>query len=609
MFQTAKIVGLNSDQLAAQVLIVDHQPQTSYVLVLSAVCDDAFSQVRQALAQVEDELENLAELPMLERLKSLEQKVISLLNNPEEVGVIVAAFDKQSCYLIRHGKLVAAYLLRSGNLSELSSIAAEGKLISGLLQEGDRVVISTTSLKELLKEDFSQLKDWSLDEVEDEIAPRLSSAKVDPIATVIIDQAGAHTTSAQSSPEVIPEAQVQIHPDQLPPKLKQKIGAMIPHHRPHLKHYLPKTKKSGLIVGGALLLLIAVGMVVNVQRQKSALITAQYLQHYQRALNSYNQAVALKDLDTNSAKDNLTVAQTELKAALKLKPTQKEGLDLQKQITDNTGVILKVVQVTEFPVWLDLDLIKKNLTTKQLSFSVGQLLILDSAQKSLVAIDVTKKSNQILAGGDKLGEAQYATINGDNAFVFASDKGVLKVEMKRGSTPADPVVAIKRDDGWGRVSDIYGFAGNLYMADEFKNAIWKYIPTTAGYSDSRNYLAEDVKVDLAGAIKLQIDSSVWVMKNGGELLKFTQGYVDNFSYSHLDKPIDNPKSFYVSDETDNLYLLDSGNSRLLVLDKKGNYLSQYQSDQFKEFVDFVVDEENKKVLLLSGSKIYQMDLK
>ena len=107
----------------------------------------------------------------------------------------------------------------------------------------------------------------------------------------------------------------------------------------------------------------------------------------------------------------------------------------------------------------------------------------------------------------------------------------------------------------------------------------------------------------------RFDSSIWVLKRNGEILKFTQGSPDFFSLSGLDKPVRDPKSFYVSDTTDDLYLLDSGNNRLLVMDKKGVYKAQYQSDKFGSLSDLVVDEKRKKAYLLDGSKIYVMELK
>ena len=108
---------------------------------------------------------------------------------------------------------------------------------------------------------------------------------------------------------------------------------------------------------------------------------------------------------------------------------------------------------------------------------------------------------------------------------------------------------------------------------------------------------------------MQIESSVYVLKKEGEMLRFTRGDKDNFSYEGLDKPVKDPKSFFVSSDTDNLYLLDSGNSRLLILTKTGVYKGQISGDKFAQSSDLVVDEKGKKVYLLDGGKIFQVDLK
>ena len=81
------------------------------------------------------------------------------------------------------------------------------------------------------------------------------------------------------------------------------------------------------------------------------------------------------------------------------------------------------------------------------------------------------------------------------------------------------------------------------------------------------------------------------------------------SYSGLDKGVKDPKSFFVSSDTDDLYLLDSGNLRLLVLSKIGVYKKQISGEKFAQITDLVVDEKEKKIYLLEGGKIYSVDLK
>jgi len=259
---------------------------------------------------------------------------------------------------------------------------------------------------------------------------------------------------------------------------------------------------------------------------------------------------------------------------------------------------------------LDLDLIKKDFRVEGMSLSKNKLLLLDRGTKTLVLIDLSKKSNQILAGSESLGDAQLASLNGAVAFIFSKDKAILKVD----SVNSKVSIVSKKDSDLGEIKDIYGFAGNVYVLDSGKSAtdsgqIWKYLPASGGYSDKREYLSKGTKVDFSSAIRMQIESSIYVLKSGGEILRFTKGDKDNFSYEGLPSGVKDPKSLFVSSDTDNLYLLDSGNSRLLILTKTGSYKGQITGSKFGSATDLVVDEIGKKVYLLEGSKIYTVDLK
>ncbi len=224
---------------------------------------------------------------------------------------------------------------------------------------------------------------------------------------------------------------------------------------------------------------------------------------------------------------------------------------------------------------------------------------------TLVAVDIVKKSNQILAGSEKLGEAAFVSLNGGLAFIYSEDKGVLRID----TTSSKLSTVSKKDEELGSIKDIYGFAGNIYLLDQGKNMIWKYLPAADSYSGKREYLSKDTKADFSGSLRMQIESSIYVLKNGGEILRFTKGDKDNFSYSGLPAGVKDPKSMFTSSDTDNLYVLDSGNSRLLVLTKTGGYKGQITGDKFATATDLAVDEVGKKVYLLEGSKIYSVDLK
>jgi hypothetical protein len=77
----------------------------------------------------------------------------------------------------------------------------------------------------------------------------------------------------------------------------------------------------------------------------------------------------------------------------------------------------------------------------------------------------------------------------------------------------------------------------------------------------------------------------------------------------LDVDFSDPVSIYTDDQSARIYILDRGNRRVVVLDKNGEYREQYLWEGIETVSDMVVSEEEKKILLLSGSVIYEIELR
>lgn len=266
---------------------------------------------------------------------------------------------------------------------------------------------------------------------------------------------------------------------------------------------------------------------------------------------------------------------------------------------------MRIYPITDWPVFLSLDLIKSDFKPTRMSYSVSKVLLMDDNSKTLVEVDLGRKTNNILAGATQLGVARASSLNGENAFIYSEDKGVLVIDTQNQkiTTVAQP------DPEWGYIKDIVGFARNVYLMDTVKNQIWKYVPTSAGYSQKFTYLAEGAQLNFGGALQMKIDYSVWVLKEGPEILRLTAGVQDSFSVGGLDENLKPLKSLFADEDGEELYLLDSENSRVVVLDKNGMYLKQYTGDKFATADDLVVDSEDKKMYLLEGNKLYQLELK
>lgn len=615
----AQIVGINTDQKAAQVLSQQVEEE-AFLGVLNLSCDDAFTKGRQILSELSDFYFELAGTAG-EKLNNTFEESKKKFEADPNFDLVLGSISGKALYLIGKGQ-VEVYLKRLDKLSPLLSIGSKEQIISGFLQAGDRILFSTKSLITFLGDDLEKTLGLPLEAFEEEVSSKVRARPLqdevglseEPVATSAEELAGLTIDIESDQEEVqesIPglpkeeESQYQTEESggyEREPAIQSILGKFT-NSFSKLANYFPKSGRTRLILALILVLLLGLGIGLQYKNNKDKEKKLAFSQNLQGAKDEFSAAKGLSSLNPKEAKEKLDSAKDKIKLALKLYPSNGEAMDLQKQIDNESSSILQESQAKDFPVFLDLDLIKKNFRAQNLSLSAGKLLVLDPTQKTLAVIDLSKKSNQILAGSEQLGEASFASLNGSLAFIYSKDKGVLRVDI----TNQKVTTVSKVDKGWGNILDIYGFGSNIYLLD--KTQIWKYLPGTEGYSDKKEYLIKDTKAELTNAIRMQIESSVYILKSGGEILRFTRGDKDHFSLGGLDKGVKDPKGIFVSSDTDNLYLLDSGNSRVLILTKTGDYKGQISGDKFATASDLVVDEKEKKVYLLEGSKIYSVDLK
>ena len=68
-------------------------------------------------------------------------------------------------------------------------------------------------------------------------------------------------------------------------------------------------------------------------------------------------------------------------------------------------------------------------------------------------------------------------------------------------------------------------------------------------------------------------------------------------------------AIYADADNADIYLLDKAGKRIVVTDKKGKYLAQYIGDQIAGATGLVVSEADKKIILLTGDKLFSIDIR
>jgi hypothetical protein len=156
-------------------------------------------------------------------------------------------------------------------------------------------------------------------------------------------------------------------------------------------------------------------------------------------------------------------------------------------------------------------------------------------------------------------------------------------------------------------NNLASFQSNLYFLDAQKGEIIKYpYPLTTGKDHPQIWLGKNTK-RVVNAKSIAIDGSVWILENDNTIERYYAGiYQETLKIDFFPYPKDFTK-IYIWPALPYLYVLEPAQNRLIVLSKQGEVVKQFQSEKFDALIDFAVSGDGKKIYLLNGLKVYQID--
>lgn len=325
-----------------------------------------------------------------------------------------------------------------------------------------------------------------------------------------------------------------------------------------------RQRKIILTIAGVLLVLILATSFLAINNKNSASDKKLFTSVYQQANSKYEEGQNLKDLNSSLSQQNLNEAKSILETNI---PKFKEGTNERQQLED---LLSKVTLQTS-------------------SVSDGQ---------SVTPQTVDKSESKILSYELNNSDANFFAQNDDNVF-FLDGTGVSSID--KGNDKKSQVIkkSWKTDGGIGL------FGSNVYVLDK-DSGVLKFVPSDSTYTKSSYF--SDSTPDLTDSVSMAIDGSIFILHKGGSIDKYTKAKKDDFTISGLDKSLSSPSKIFTDSDTDNLYILDNGNSRIVVMDKSGKFQKAYSADILKSAKDFEVIEKDKKVFVLNGDKVYQINL-
>jgi len=342
------------------------------------------------------------------------------------------------------------------------------------------------------------------------------------------------------------------------------------------------------------------GQLWNQRKQQAGSETTVKLEKMQY---DFNEAKAMAGLNPVRSRELLN----QVKQALTEFSDDKKNKEIEAIKNEWQGVWNEAAGITGFEQeeLIDLSLVRDGMAGQVMAKIEDKLVVLDNKSGRVAEVNPKTGAGTILAGGDELlGARQIITYPG-RVMVLGKDKiweisgGEIKIRLE-----SDEVAA---------AADAKMWAGNIYLLETNNDGgmIWRYQAAGEGFSVAKEWLADGRTSELAGGKTMAIDGSIWVVvekEARGEtetlIIKYTRGVKEEVTISGLDEKLPKIKLF-TNENSENLYLLDTAKSRIVVTNKKGEYLKQYQAAILGKADDLVVDEELGVGYILGEGKVWR----
>jgi hypothetical protein len=265
--------------------------------------------------------------------------------------------------------------------------------------------------------------------------------------------------------------------------------------------------------------------------------------------------------------------------------------------------ISRVVRVNAVEI---ANLVNLNANAKPTDIIMAQekIYAADATQKTIYSVDLKSKlATAITLADQNISKLDFPNIDKNNNISYFNGNNVIVFDTK---TEKTSVLEINYSVKPQKIIDSKQYNNRYYLTDSLNGQIYRFEKSGAKLTNATAWL--NAQTDLTNATSMAIDGSIYLLKNNGEVSKYTKGKKEEFSISAVEPSLSQASKITVSEAQDYLYVFEPAGKRLVVFNKAGDFINQYTSDKFNDLKDFQVDETNKKIYFLNGASIYSIDM-
>ncbi|MBU3942845.1 hypothetical protein KKA24_02585 [Patescibacteria group bacterium] len=151
------------------------------------------------------------------------------------------------------------------------------------------------------------------------------------------------------------------------------------------------------------------------------------------------------------------------------------------------------------------------------------------------------------------------------------------------------------------------YFSNLYLLDRDNCEVAKYSHLSGmSWGEGKQWLQD--KSHCSTPKSLAVDGSLYILNSDNSIAIHHSGQYQKTLTLDIFPKVENITEIKTKVNVPYLYLLEPINNRLIIIDKDGKTIKQFQSDDFNNLIDFDISPSGKTIYLLNENLIYKKTL-
>ena len=583
---------------------------------LTNLAKNSFYSTTQSSKSLEQNLENLLQQLniWLSQEKVSQPKIFE--EDLENYDLTIVLIKDREIQFSKIGE-IKTYLIENNRLEELGEekkqnrITKFANIVSGNLEKNNILFFANQNLFDSFSREkiIQILNNTSLKQIKHEFK-KLLNEDVNRLNMLGIAMAYRSEINYEEKKEIVekitpPPPLIKKRVDILPKKSTYKpIMTKLPQ-----KNWITKVLLAAFVICA---LMFVASLVVLNHNQKITLEKKEYAQKLTRLEDQKEQlAIAMLSSASEAPKEVYKIFE-EIEFVLNELPRKTEDQEesfqfLYSEHIQKRNEFYKITDIAEPLELIDLYSIDENVQTQGCAKINDNLYIFNPQNNYIYVVNLKNKeakiSNKTSANVGYL-EKIYQWDN-DNLIGYDQNQNLVNFNTIDNKLSLLALITEHQTD---KIVDLQIYNSRLYVLRPSVNKINRYQKIMDGFGKEQSWTKNE-DVDVSKGLSLTIDGSIYILQEDGQIIKLYEGKRANFDLSEIRPKLSLKKAgkIFTNDELDNLYLLDEDTQRIIILDKTGELIQQFTSNNFNELKDFAVSDKEDKIWVLNGSKIFEIE--